>query len=219
MDAIVRVIGVIVVGMILLSFTTLWIIEMLDRVSTLGEYAPWLVALAEHKKWHAVVLLACWIFLCFAGVELYFKEIPEVPKPPVLKFVPPVPPAITIVEVAPPMKAQCWVRNYAVPALAPPPMWGMATIFCNRTIKPPYSIELEYDQNNVLLGVVTYPVGGEFSRGATFNRGSKIVDMEELHTIIPNEPFSVMVRGSSDKFPLVKTAIIRAKNLALEFHP
>ncbi len=95
----------------------------------------------------------------------------------------------------------------------------MATIFCNTTIKSPYSIELDYDQNDVVLSLITYPVGGGFSKGTTFNRGNKIVNMEELHTIIPNEPFSVMARGSSDKFPLVKMGTIRAKNFVLEFRP
>ncbi len=219
MDAIARAIGVIVVGMILLSFTALWIIEMLDKVSTLGEYAPWLVALAEHKKWHAVVLLACWIFLCFAGVELYFKEIPEVPKPPVLQFIPPVPPAITIVEVAPPIKAQCWVRNYAAPALPSNQAWGVTTIFCNTTIKPPYSVEIVYDQSDVVVGPFTFPVGSEFAKSFESNQNGKIVGMFDLHTIIPNEPFSIMAHGSSSKFPLVKMATIRAKGLTLEFHP
>jgi hypothetical protein len=206
-----------IVGMLLISFLALWVVEMLDKVSALRKYAPWLVSFAEHKKWHAVVLLVCFIFLCFNGVELYFKEVPEVPEPPNVKFVPPVPPAITIVQSAPPIKAQCWVKNYAVPALAPA-SWGMATVFCNMTIKPPYTVELNYDQT-VALGPFTFPVGSEFTKSMEYNEGTKAVVAFDLHTIIPNEPFSIMARGSSDKFPLVKTATIRAKGFVFEFHP
>jgi hypothetical protein len=99
-----------------------------------------------------------------------------------------------------------------------PPPWGVATIFCNTEIKPPYSVELNYDQG-VVVGPFTFPVGSEFTKSTEYNEGAKIVSMFDLHTIIPNEPVSVMARGSSDKFPLVKTATIRAKGLVFEFHP
>lgn len=218
MKTIANAIALIIIGLLLVSFLVFWVVEMLDKVSALNEYAPWLVSIAEHKRWHAVVLLVCWIFLCFDGVELYFKEVPDVPKPPVVKFVPPAPPPITIKEVAPPVKVQCWVRNYAVPAISDAPSWGMATVFCNTTIKPPYSVELNYDQI-VAVGPFTFPVGSEFMKADEHNEGAKVVAMFDLHTIIPNEPFSIMAKGSSGKFPLVKTGIIRAKGIVFEIHP
>jgi hypothetical protein len=217
MTTIANVVALIIVGMLLLSFLLLWVVEMLDRVNALREYAPWLVTFAEHKRWHAVVLLVCWIFLCFDGVELYFKEIPAVAEAPAVNFVSPPPPKLTITELAPPIKAQCWIRNYAAPAL-PAPKWGIATAFCNTTITPPYSIEFNYDQE-VRVGPFTFPVGSEFAKSTLHNDGTKIVGIFDLHTIIPNEPFSIMAQGSDDKIPLVKTAVIRAKGLVFEFHP
>jgi hypothetical protein len=218
MSAIANAIALIIVAVILISFSLLWVIDLLDKASTLREYAPWLVTFAEHRKRHAIVLLACWILLCFNGVEYYFKEIPEVPKMNDLKFITPPPPAFTIVEFAPPVRPQCWVKNYATPALPDPHSWGIATIVCNTTIKPPYSVEVNYDQT-VVVGPFTFPAGSEFSKATEFNEGTKVVSMFDLHTIIPNEPFSIMAKGSSDKFPEVKTAAIRAKGFVLEFHP
>jgi hypothetical protein len=113
---------------------------------------------------------------------------------------------------------RCWISNYAVPAVSSPQPWGMATILCNTTITPPYSVELNYDQG-VTVGPFTFPVGSEFAKSVEYNEGTKVVTMFDLHTIIPNEPFSMMAKGSGNKFPLVKAAIIRAKGLALEFHP
>jgi len=113
---------------------------------------------------------------------------------------------------------QCWVRNYAVPAVSSPSPWGLATILCNTTIKPPYSVELHYDQS-VTVGPFTFPVGSEFAKSEEYNEGTKIVALFDLHTIIPNEPFSIMATGSKDKFPLVQAGVIRAKGIALEFHP
>jgi len=218
MSTIVNAIALLVIAFILVCFVGLWIIEMLDKVSTLGDYAPWLVLLAEHKKWHAVVLLVCFIFLCATFVEFYLKEVPEVPQPPIMRIAAPAAPAITINEIAPPLKPQCWVNNYATPNLPAPSPWGIATIVCNTTIKPPYSVELVYDQS-VAVGPFTFPVGSEFTKNSESNEGTKVVGFFDLHTIIPNQPFSIMARGSSDRFPLVKTATIRAKGLALEFHP
>lgn len=131
------------------------------------------------------------------------------------KFAPFSTPQITIVRAAPSIKSECWARNYAVPALPSPPFWGLATIICNTTIKPPYSVELQYDQK-VTVGPFTFPVGSEFTKSTEFNNGTKIVGMFDLHTVIPNEPFSIMAQGSSDKFPLVKSGTIRAKGVAFE---
>jgi hypothetical protein len=206
------------VGLVLLAFTFLWVIEMLDKVSTLREYAPWLVAFAEHKKWHAVVLLICWVFLSVDGAELYFKEVPEIPAPPTVTIKSPPAPAVTINQITPPTKERCWVRNYATPAMSGPAKWGLATILCNMTIKPPYSVEVDYDQG-VTVGPFTFPVGSEFSKYQEHNQGTKVVAMFDVHTIIPNEPFSIMAQGSGDKFPLVTGATIRAKGLVLELHP
>jgi len=106
-----------------------------------------------------------------------------------------------------------------VPAIASAPPWGMATVFCNSTIKPPYSVELDYDQSVQLVGPFTFPVGSEFAKEMEYNQGTKIIAMFDLHTIIPNEPFSIMAKGSGDKFPLVKAGTIRAKGQVFEFRP
>jgi hypothetical protein len=79
-------------------------------------------------------------------------------------------------------------------------------------------VELHYDQN-VTVGPFTFPVGSEFTKSMEFNQGTKIVGMFDLHTIIPNEPFSIMAVGSSEKFPLVKSGVIRAKDVVIEFQP
>jgi hypothetical protein len=127
----------------------------------------------------------------------------------------PPPPSIKIYETVPPVKEQCWANNYALPVVQP---WGLVTVVCNRTIKPPYTIEFDYDQGGLAVGPITFPVGKEFAKYQEVNRGDKIFAIFDLHSIIPNEPFSMMAKGPGDKFPLVKAGIIRAKGVVLEFH-
>ena len=97
----------------------------------------------------------------------------------------------------------------------------MAAVFCNTTIKPSWSIELDYGQP-VTLGVFAFPVGSEFVKAMVHNQGTKALGIFDAHAIIPNEPFWIMAENpqdDNDKFPLVKTAAIRAKGLFFEFYP
>jgi hypothetical protein len=204
--------------LVLIAAAVFLIMEANDRVEVLRQKAPWFVKFIERRESLSILVCICIFLLLGNGYELITNEAPEVPSPPNIVLKAPPPPPITIKEVAPPVKMQCWVRNYGVPAISAPPLWGMATILCNTTIKPPYSVELDYDQS-VTVGPFTFPVGSEFSKSAEFNHGSKIVAMFDLHTIIPNEPFSIMANGSREKFPLVKAGVIRAKGLALDLHP
>jgi hypothetical protein len=212
---ILRIAFLICIGVVLVAFTFLWVVEMIDRVSTLREYAPWLVALAEHKKWHAVVLLVCWIFLAVDASELYFKEVPEVPAPPSVTIKPPPSPTITINQIAPPAKEQCWVRNYTFPSDPN----GLATMFCNSVYKPPFTLTIEYDQELAGANAIAFPVGGEFSKYIETVHDNQVTALFDLHTIIPDEPFSLTVRGKSGKPPIVKTVTLRAKGIIREFHP
>jgi hypothetical protein len=218
MESVVHVLVFAFAAIIVLGAVVFLVVDMFGRVDFLNTNEAWLPRFLERRKALNICLLVAVFLLIGNGYELLIKEIPEIPEPPVLKIAPPKAPSLTINEVAPPIKAQCWVRNYAVPALASPAPWGMATIFCNTTIKPLYSVELIYDQT-VEVGPFAFPVGSEPTKVMESNQGTKVLGMFDVHTIIPNEPFSIMARGSSDKFPLVKTVTIRAKGLALEFHP
>jgi hypothetical protein len=205
---------------IVLCVVVFLVIDMFGRVDYIKSKAPFLEEVLKKRAALAALLLVTLFLLVGDGYELLTKEIPEVPNPPVLRLVPPAPPAITIAELAQPSKAQCWVKNYGAPAVPAPPSWGIATLFCNTTITPPYSVELNYDQA-VIVGPFTFPVGSEFVKSMESNQGTKTVSMFDLHTIIPNEPFSIMARSSNenDKSPLVKTGTIRAKGRVFEFHP
>jgi hypothetical protein len=176
--------------------------EAIDRVETIRTKTPaWFRRIIERRESIYVLLFLSLVLQAGNGYELLVKEIPEVPEPPVVKINPPAVPAISITKVTPPIKEQCWVRNYGVPAISGASTWGMATIFCNTTIKPPYSVELHYDQS-VSVGPFTFPIASEATKNVESNQGTKIVGMFELHTIIPNEPFSIMAQsqGSSDHF-------------------
>jgi len=193
------------------------VLDAMDKVESIRKRAPWIIKILKRRSALLALLMICTVLLIGDGYELLTKEVPEIAAPPSVTFTPPLAPRITIYQLPQPIKEQCWVRNYAVPAIPSPP-WGLATIFCNTTIKPPYSVELDYDQP-VTIGPFTFPVGSEFAKSEEHNQGSKVVAMFDLHTIIPNEPFSVMTSGSTGKFPLVKTATIRAKGLVFDFHP
>lgn len=117
----------------------------------------------------------------------------------------------------PKLNPECWIRNYAVPAVSSPQPWGLSTIVCNTIVNPPYTVELTYDQV-VTVGPFTFPAGSEFAKSQLLNEGKKVVAMFDLHTIIPNEPFSIMSKGSNDKFLLVTRGVIRAKGVVLDLH-
>jgi hypothetical protein len=204
-----------VIGIVILSVSIVWAVEMSEKMETVRKYVPWIGNVADHPKWKGIAILVCWLFLSGYLFELWLKEIPEIPKPPTVEIKAPTGPTLNITHVNPPLKAQCWIKNYAVPVISAPPRWGMATIICNTSIKPPYSVELNYDQK-VAVGPLTFPVGSEFAKSSEANNGTKIVVIVDLHTIIPNEPFSIMAQGSTDKLPLVNTVIIRAKGLVFE---
>jgi hypothetical protein len=221
------------------------VLDAMDKVESIQKRAPWITKILERRGALVALLMVCMVLLVGNGYELVTKELPDVPAPPTVSFASPASPRITIHQLPQPIKEQCWVRNYAVPAIpspivvdrviraetsahhrsdtvqgqhGAPSSWGLATVLCNTSIKPPYSVELDYGEA-VTIGPFTFPVGSEFSKSAVFNKGTKAVAMFDLHTIIPNEPFSIMASGSTGKFPLVKTGVIRAKGRVFEFHP
>jgi hypothetical protein len=194
------------------------VLDAMDKVESIRKRAPWITKILKRRGALLALLMICTVLLIGDGYELLTKEVPEISAPPNVTLTSPPSPRITIYKLPQPIKERCWVLNYAAPAIPPPPSWGLATIFCNTTIKPPYSVELDYDQP-VTIGPFTFPVGSEFANQKQYKQGSKVVTMFDLHTIIPNEPFSIMASSSTGKFPLVKTATIRAKGLVFDFHP
>ena len=220
MDLVAIILVAVFAAFIIVAMVTVTVVDMFGRIDFLDSHAPWLRTFLETRKATNVLLLVAIFMLLGTGYELQTKEVPEVPKPPIVSIHPPVPPPLTIIETARPIKQQCWIKNYATPAISATPLWGMATVLCNMTIKPPYSVEFDYDQTVGLLSPIVIPVGGEFAKySLNHPEGNKAVAMFDLHTIIPNEPFSITVQGSDGKIPLVTAAIIRAKGVVLEFHP
>src|SRR5467141_2938878 len=136
----------------------------MDKVESVQKRAPWILKILKRRDAFVALLLICFVLLVGDGYELVIKETPEIPAPPIAEIKTPLPPPMNIIRINPPMKEQCWVRNYAVPAIASTAPWGMATVFCNVPIKPPYSVELNYDQDNLAIGPFTFPIGSEFTK-------------------------------------------------------
>lgn len=83
---ILRIVVFVAICLVVLLYLLFWIIDFVDRIETIREHAPWLVNLVEHKKWRGVILIACLLLLTGNVVELYQKEVPGVPSPPVVKL-------------------------------------------------------------------------------------------------------------------------------------
>lgn len=191
------------------------VLDAMDKVESIQRRAPWITKILERRNAFVALLMICTVLLIGDAYELFKKELPEVPAAPIITFSTPAGPRLIVNQVAPAAKEQCWVKNYAAPSF---PSWSIAAVFCNTTIKPPLSIELEYNQT-VNLGVFAFPVGSEFSTYQEYNESTKAFAMVDTHTIVPNEPFTIMASGSIGKFPLVKSATIRAKGRLFAFHP
>lgn len=191
------------------------VLDAMDKVESIQKRAPWVSKILERRAAFVALLLICIVLLIGDGYELLMKELPEVSAAPSITFSSPAGPRLTVNQLAPQIKEQCWVKNYAAPSF---PSWSIATMFCNTTIKPPFSVELNYDQT-VKLGLFAFPVGSEFTNYQEYNESAKAFAMFDKHTIVPNEPFTIMASGSIGKFPLVKAGVIRVKGRVFEFHP
>jgi len=193
------------------------VIDAMDKVESIQKRAPWILKILERRDAFVALLMICTVLLIGDGYELLTKEMPEVPALPNVTFPPPPAPHITVDQLAHPIKEQCWVRNYAVPSV---PSSGMATMFCNTTYKAPFSLVIEYDQNPVGAEPITFPVKGEFAKYMENLQDNRLIGMFDSPTIIPNQPFSVVVHGANNKsFPLATKVTLRAKNVVQEFRP
>src|SRR5260370_31012740 len=70
------------------------VMEATDRLESLRQKAPWFVRLIEKRESLNVLFVVCAFLLLGNGYELVVKEIPEVPAPPIVKIIPPLPPQI-----------------------------------------------------------------------------------------------------------------------------
>ncbi len=112
--------------LVLVAGAVFMILEANDKLETLREKAPGFVKFVERRESLNVLIIVCIFLLLGNGYELVMKETPEVPAPPSLTLKTPPQPAVTINEIAPPVKSQCWIGNYALPAISSPQPWGMA---------------------------------------------------------------------------------------------
>jgi len=193
------------------------VIDAMDKVESIQKRVPWITKILERRDAFVVLLMICSVLLVGDGYELLVKELPEVSASPNVTFPSPPGPRITVNQLAPPVKEQCWVRNYAVPTALSS---GMATMFCNGTYKAPFSLVIEYDQKLASVELITFPVGGEFAKYMENPQDDRVIAMFDSPDIIPNQPFSIVVHGANNKnFPLVTKVTLRAKNVVQEFRP
>ena len=83
---------------VVLSVVIFVVIDMFGRIDYIKSKAPFLEEVLKRRAALNVLLLVTIFLLVGDGYELLTKEIPEVPNPPALKLVPPVPHAMTIDE-------------------------------------------------------------------------------------------------------------------------
>src|SRR5579863_5301672 len=181
---ILTIVGLLFAAIVVLGAIGFLVLDAMDKVESIQKRVPRISKILERRSAFVALLMICVVSLIGDGYELLTKEVPEVPAAPSVIFSSPSGPRLTVNQLAPPIKEQCWVGNYAAPAIPSPPSWGLATLVCNTTIKPPYSVELDYDQT-VAVGPFTFPTGSEFAKSQEFNEGTKVVTMFDLHTIIP----------------------------------
>jgi hypothetical protein len=206
--------------LVLLGALIFLVMEGLDKIESFKERAPGFVTRFIESRQSFVPLLAlCFVLLLGCGYELLQKEVPDVPEPPRVMIKPPPAPELTVVRANPPLKPQCWIKNYSLRQILPtPPERALATITCNTVIKPPYSIEVNFDEPTA-VGPFMFPVGSEFAESNMTNQGTRVVGIFKRHTIIPNESFSILGTGPGTNLPLVKSGVIRAKGLEFDFRP
>jgi hypothetical protein len=207
----------VVVHIILLTFVTitllvfglLWVIDLLNKATTLREYAPWLVNLAEHKKWHGVVYLMCWVFLCADGWDLFRKEIPEVPKPPVVEIRAPLPPkilnsepqVITRTLPAPPSEKKCWFAtqgfNFPDPSVKESKNISKVIMHCNYRVEAPFLAQVEFDRD-FILGEMHIANAGTMTTAGGFKRDNVFGLKFNSPSLLPDQLFIVTVYGKTE---------------------
>jgi hypothetical protein len=140
---------------VFIVFTVLLIIEILDwqgRAEIIEKKFPWVWRVMNARPARIVLM-----FVIIAFLAKDFRDATAVAPPPQIVIKPPIPPPVNITRINPPIKEQCWVRNYAVPSI---PSNALTTMVCNSTYKPPFAIMIEYDQDLSGAEPITFPIGG-----------------------------------------------------------
>jgi hypothetical protein len=190
-------------------------LEYLDwfgRSDVLKEKHPKLWALMGKRATRLVLLVVVVGFLA----KDFHDTLAVGPPPEPVKIVPPSSPALTLIYMNPPTKERCWVHSYAVPGV---PANALTTVVCNSAYKAPFSVVIEYDQKLAGTEPITFPIGGEFSQYQEALVDNKLSGIFTTPSIVPNEPFSVVVHGSLQKPPLATKITLRSRGIMREFSP
>ena len=178
--------------------------EGLDRVKSFKERAPnFLTRFIESREAFVPLLLICIALLVGDGYQLLLKEMPEVPKPPVIEIKAPIGPTMTITRINPPMKEQCWMQNIAMPPPRTIPLAQstMETLmFCNYERKAPLFLVVDYDKPPILYGTVLFPEGRHISM-QEHTTEKRIFLKVDSPSILPYQVFLVTVYGGDEKPP------------------
>ncbi len=186
MRIVISIFVIVFTALVMVAAVVFLVMEATDKLESLRKKAPWFVILIEKRESLNVLFVVCAFLLLGNGYELVVKEIPEVPAPPVVKIMPPVPPQIvnppaslTRPQSKPPERSPS--SQTASQPTAPPPILVGIRIASQKRIpsddtKFPYGLEVviqtDTDIEPVALAVICDgPIGkgdGGFANGGAY---------------------------------------------------
>lgn len=210
-----RVIVWLFVAIVFLGVTAFLVIEAMDKVESIQKRAPWIPRILKRRDAFVALLLMCFVLLVGDGYELSTKEVPEVPKPPILTFKSPPAPPLTITQLPRPIKDQCCGFSYVYLGN---PLAGLTTLYCNATYDAPFLLTIEYDQKLTKAEPTMLPMKGGIMNYEQTVRDNQVTMYFDYPEIRPNMPLSIVVYGAGEKSPAIKRITLRTKKgLSPEF--
>jgi hypothetical protein len=186
-------------------------IDAADKVEWLKTKVPWFEKVLAKRHALTVLALTMTFLLIADGYELYTKEVPEVPAPPIVKIPPPPapiieekPPKVIIRTLpAPEQEKKCWVANHfglpnskidgAITATA-------AIMHCNYKIEAPFVVQVEFDRD-FIPGTMVLPESGVTMREFTGKQGKVFIGKITAPSLVSEQLVIVTAYGRTDQFP------------------
>jgi hypothetical protein len=154
------------------------------------------------------LLLICFVLLVGDSYELFTKEIPELPMPPIVTFNSPPAPRLTINQLRRPVKDRCWAYSYVYLGN---PLAGLTTLYCHTTYGAPFLLTIEYDQQLTKAESALLPMKGGIAHYEETVHDNQVTMYFDYPEIRPNVPLSLVVYGAVEKSPAIKRITLRTK--------
>lgn len=184
------------------------VLDAMDKIESIDRRAPWIPKILARRNAFVALLMISTVLLIGDGYELVTKEIPEKSDPPRISLPTPPAPHLTINQLPPPIKNQCWAYSHGYLGN---PLAGLTTLHCNTTIDSPFLLTVQYDQKLTKAEPVMLPKERGLASFDEAVRDDSVVISCAYPAIKPNQPWTLLVYGQGNTTPAIKNVMLSTK--------